>query len=35
MWQRRRRRVRLWRDTPLVFEDVLPSEVEPLRLSAY
>lgn len=29
----RRQRLRLWRDTPLAFEDVLPSEVSPLRLS--
>jgi hypothetical protein len=34
-WQRRRRRARLTRHTPLLFEDVLPNEVEPLRLSAY
>jgi hypothetical protein len=33
--QRRRHRLWLWRGTPLVFEDVLPTEVEPLRLSAY
>jgi hypothetical protein len=25
----------LWRGTALVFEDVLPTEVEPLKLSAY
>ena len=35
VWQRRRRRARLTRHTPLLFEDTLPSEVEPLRLSAY
>jgi hypothetical protein len=35
VWQRRRRRARLTRHTPLLFEDVLPNEVEPLRLSAY
>ena len=34
-WQRRRRRIRLTRHTPLMFEDALPNEVEPLRLSAY
>jgi hypothetical protein len=34
-YQRRRHRRWLWRGTPLVFEDVLPTEVEPLRLSAY
>jgi hypothetical protein len=28
-----RRRLRRWRDTPLVFEDVLPTEVNPLQLS--
>ena len=33
--QRRRHRLWLWRGTPLVFEDVLPTEVEPLRLNAY
>jgi hypothetical protein len=32
---RRRHRLWLWRGTPLVFEDVLPTEVEPLRLNAY
>jgi len=32
---RRRHRLWLWRGTALVFEDVLPTEVEPLRLSAY
>ena len=35
VWQRRRRRARLTRHTPLLFEDTMPSEVEPLRLSAY
>ena len=35
VWQRRRRRARLTRHTPLLFEDIMPSEVEPLRLSAY
>jgi hypothetical protein len=35
VWQRRRRRARLTRHTPLVFEDLLPNEIEPLRLSAY
>ena len=35
VWQGRRRRMRLTRHTPLLFEDVLPNEVEPLRLSAY
>jgi hypothetical protein len=34
-YQRRRHRLWLWRGTALVFEDVLPTEVEPLRLSAY
>jgi len=33
--QRRRHRLWLWRGTALVFEDVLPTEVEPLKLSAY
>jgi hypothetical protein len=33
--QRRRHRLWVWRGTALVFEDVLPTEVEPLRLSAY
>lgn len=33
--ERRRHRRWLWRGTALVFEDVLPTEVEPLRLSAY
>jgi hypothetical protein len=32
---RRRHRLWLWRGTPLVFEEVLPTEVEPLRLNAY
>ena len=32
---RQRHRLWLWRGTALVFEDVLPTEVEPLRLSAY
>jgi hypothetical protein len=32
---RRRHRLWLWRGTALVFEDVLPTEVEPLKLSAY
>jgi hypothetical protein len=31
----RRRRVSAWRLAPLMFEDVLPNEVEPLRLSAF
>ena len=35
VWERRRRRARLTRHTPLLFEDTLPTEVEPLRLSAY
>ena len=35
VWERRRRRMALTRYTPLLFEDALPSEVEPLRLSAY
>jgi hypothetical protein len=35
IWQRRWRRARLTRQTPLIFEDALPNEVEPLRLSAY
>jgi hypothetical protein len=35
VWQRRSRRARLSRQTSLLFEDVLPNEVEPLRLSAY
>jgi hypothetical protein len=35
VWQQRRRRMRLTRHTPLIFEDALPSEVEPLRLTAY
>jgi hypothetical protein len=29
----RRQRLALWRDHPLLFEDVLPTEVNPLRLS--
>jgi hypothetical protein len=33
--QRLRHRLWLWRGTALVFEDVLPTEVEPLKLSAY
>jgi len=33
--QRRRRRLALWRRTALIFEDSLPSEIEPLRLSQY
>jgi hypothetical protein len=33
--QRRWRRLRRTRHTPLLFEDGLPSEIEPLRLSAY
>jgi hypothetical protein len=32
--QRRRRRLWLWRQTTLIFEDVLPNEVEPLQLSS-
>ncbi|MGH9142022.1 MAG: hypothetical protein ACRD2I_12900 [Vicinamibacterales bacterium] len=35
VWQRRRRRHRLTRVTLLMFEDSLPSEIEPLQLSAY
>ena len=35
VWERRRRRARLMRHTALLFEDVLPTEIEPLRLSAY
>ena len=35
VWERRRGRARLTRHTPLLFEDTLPSEVEPLRLNAY
>jgi len=31
--ERRRRRARLTRHTPLLFEDALPTEIEPLRLS--
>jgi hypothetical protein len=31
----RRRRQALWRRTALIFEDSLPSEIEPLRLSQY
>jgi hypothetical protein len=34
-WERRRRRARLTRHTPLLFEDALPSEIEPLHLSTY
>jgi len=34
-WERRRRRVRLTRHTSLLFEDALPTEIEPLQLSAY
>ena len=34
-WLARRRRNRLMRYTPLLFEDILPNEVEPLRLSVY
>jgi hypothetical protein len=33
VWERRRRRTRLTRHTPLLFEDALPTEIEPLRLS--
>jgi hypothetical protein len=33
VWERRRRRARLTRHTPLLFEDALPTEIEPLRLS--
>jgi hypothetical protein len=29
----RRRRLKAWQDTPLAFEDQLPQEVSPLRLS--
>jgi hypothetical protein len=32
--QRRRARLWLWRQTTLIFEDVLPNEVEPLQLSS-
>jgi hypothetical protein len=35
VWERRRRRHRLTRHTPLLFEDTLPTEIEPLRLSQY
>jgi hypothetical protein len=35
VWERRWRRQRLTRHTPLVFEDSLPTEIEPLQLSAY
>ncbi len=35
VWERRRRRHRLTRYTPLLFEDTLPTEIEPLRLSQY
>ena len=35
VWQRRRHRRWVWQGTALVFEDVLPTEVEPLKLSAY
>ena len=34
-WERRRHRARRARHTAIVFEDTLPNEVEPLRLSAY
>ena len=33
--ERRHRRARLTRHTPLMFEDALPTEIEPLRLNAY
>ena len=33
VWERRLRRARLTRHTPLLFEDALPTEIEPLRLS--
>ena len=33
VWERRRRRARLTLHTPLLFEDALPTEIEPLRLS--
>jgi hypothetical protein len=33
VWERRQRRARLARHTPLLFEDALPTEIEPLRLS--
>jgi hypothetical protein len=33
--QRRRRRLMQWRHTALIFEDSLPTEIEPLRLSPY
>jgi hypothetical protein len=32
--QRRRARLWLWQRTTLVFEDIVPNEIEPLRLSA-
>lgn len=32
--QRRRRRLSVWRQTTLIFDDVLPNEVEPLQLSS-
>jgi hypothetical protein len=35
VWERRRRRARLSRHTPLLFEDLLPTEIEPLQLSMY
>jgi hypothetical protein len=35
VWERRRRRKRLTRHTPLLFEDALPTEIEPLQLSSY
>jgi ABC-type transport system involved in multi-copper enzyme maturation permease subunit len=35
VWERRRRRIRLTRHTALMFEDALPTEVEPLQLSMY
>jgi hypothetical protein len=35
VWERRRRRARLTQQTPLMFEDALPTEIEPLRLSTY
>lgn len=34
VWQCRRRRPFVWRQSDLIFEDVLATEVEPLRLSA-
>ena len=33
VWLLRRRRLNRWKDMPLLFEDQLPTEVHPLRLS--